>query len=100
MEWSVVRRGVWLVSCTLVTLIGANAASTWRAPAAAPDRFVTDPTVDEHSEPSVAPGHSHPSNQPDSLEEPERSGKPERRQRIRDAGPEDELQARSRKLLA
>jgi hypothetical protein len=48
----------------------------------------------------VAPGHSHPSNQPDSLEEPERSGKPERRQRIRDAGPEDELQARSRKLLA
>jgi hypothetical protein len=89
-----------LVSCTLVTLIGANAAPTWRAPAAAPDRFVTDPTVDEQSEPSVAPGHSHPSNQPDSLEEPERSGKPERRQRIRDAGPEDELQARSRKLLA
>ena len=94
------RRGVWLVSCTLVTLIGANAASPGRAPAAAPDRFVTDPTVDEHSEPSVAPGHSHPSNQPDSLEEPARSGKPERRQRIRDAGPEDELQARSRKLLA
>ena len=48
----------------------------------------------------MAPGHSHPSNQPDSLEESERSGKPERRQRIRDAGPEDELQARSRKLLA
>ena len=94
------RRGVWLVSCTLVTLIGANAASPGRAPAAAPDRFVTDPTVDEHSEPSVAPGHSHPSNQPDSLEEPERSGKPDRRHRIRDAGPEDELQVRSRKLLA
>jgi hypothetical protein len=48
----------------------------------------------------VAPGHSHPSNQPDAREESERSGKPQRRQRIRDAGPEDELQARSRKLLA
>lgn len=94
------RRGVWLVSCTLVTLIGANAVSTWRVPAAVPDRFVSDPTVDEHSEPRVAPGRSHPSNQPDSLEESERSGQPERRQRIRDAGAEDELQARSRKLLA
>lgn len=94
------RRGVWLVSCTLVTLIGANAASTWRDPAVAPDRFATDPTVDEQSEPGVAPGHSHPSNQPDALEKSERSGKPERRQRIRDAGPEDELQVRSRKLLA
>ena len=100
MEWSVVRRGVWLVSCTLVTLIGANAASTCRDPAVAPDRFATDPTVDEQSEPGVAPGHSHPSNQPDARDESERSGKPERRQRIRDAGPEDELQARSRKLLA
>ena len=94
------RRGVWLVSCTLVTLIGANAASTWRDPAVAPDRFATDPTVDEQSEPGVAPGHSHPSNQPDAREESERSGKPQRRQRIRDDGPEDELQARSRKLLA
>lgn len=94
------RRGVWLVSCTLVTLIGANAVSAWRAPAVAPDRFVADPTVDEQSEPSAAPGHSHPSNQPDAREESERSGKPQRRQRIRDAGPEDELQARSRKLLA
>lgn len=100
MEWSVVRRGVWLVSCTLVTLIGANAASTWRDPAVAPDRFATDPTVDEQSEPGVAPGHSHPSNQPDAREESERSGKPQRRQRIRDDGPEDELQARTRKLLA
>jgi hypothetical protein len=100
MEWSVVRRGVWLVSCTLVTLIGANVVSAWRAPATAPDRFATDPTVDEQSEPSVAPGHSHPSNQPDALEKSERGGKPEQRQRIRDAGPEDELQARSRKLLA
>ena len=100
MEWSVVRRGVWLVSCTLVTLIGANAASTWRDPAVALDRFATDPTVDEQSEPGVAPGHSHPSNQPDAREESERSGKPQRRQRIRDDGPEDELQARSRKLLA
>ena len=100
MEWSVVRRGVWLVSCTLVTLIGANAASTWRDPAVAPDRFATDPTVDEQSEPGVAPGHSHPSNQPDAREESERSGKPQRRQRIRDDGPEDELQVRSRKLLA
>ena len=100
MEWSVVRRGVWLVSCTLVTLIGANAASTGRDPAVAPDRFATDPTVDEQSEPGVAPGHSHPSNQPDAREESERSGKPQRRQRIRDDGPEDELQARSRKLLA
>jgi len=95
-----VRRGVWLVSCTLVTLIGANVVSAWRAPAVAPDRFATDPTVDEQSEPSVAPGHSHPSNQPDALEKSERRGKPERRQRIRDAGPEDELQARSRELLA
>lgn len=94
------RRGVWLVSCTLVTLIGANAASTWRDPAVAPDRFATDPTVDEQSEPGVAPGHSHPSNQPDAREESERSGKPQRRQRIRDDGPEDELQARTRKLLA
>ena len=94
------RRGVWLVSCTLVTLIGANAVSAWRAPAVAPDRFVADPTVDEQSEPSVAPGHSHPSNQPDAREESERSGKPQRRQPIRDAGPEDDLQARSRKLLA
>ena len=94
------RRGVWLVSCTLVTLIGANVVSAWRAPAVAPDRFATDPTVDEQSEPSVAPGHSHPSNQPDALEKSERGGKPEQRQRIRDAGPEDELQARSRKLLA
>ena len=94
------RRGVWLVSCTLVTLIGANVVSAWRAPAVAPDRFATDPTVDEQSEPSVAPGHSHPSNQPDALEKSERRGKPERRQRIRDAGPEDELQARSRELLA
>jgi len=100
MEWSVVRRGVWLVSCTLVTLIGANVVSAWRAPAVAPDRFATDPTVDEQSEPSVAPGHSHPSNQPDALEKSERGGKPEQRQRIRDAGPEDELLARSRKLLA
>ena len=94
------RRGVWLVSCTLVTLIGANAASTWRVPAVAPDQFATDPTVDEQSEPGVAPGHSHPSNQPDAREESERSGKPQRRQRIRDDGPEDELQGRSRKLLA
>ena len=100
MEWSVVRRGVWLVSLTLIILVGATAAPSGHVPAAAPDRFVADSTVDEHSEPRVAPGHSNPSNQPDSLDEAERSGQPQRRQRIRDAGPEDELQARSRTRLA
>jgi hypothetical protein len=100
MGWSVVRRSVWLVSCTLVALMGADAAPSWRVPVAAPDRFVTDPTVDEQSGPSATPGHSHPLNQPESPAEAERSGKPERRQPIRDAGPEDQLQARSRKLLA
>lgn len=93
-------RSVWLVSCTLVTLMGADAALSWHVPVSAPDRFASDPTVDEHSEPRVVPGHSNPSNQPDSLDEPQRNGKPERRQRIRDGGSDDELQMRSRKLLA
>jgi hypothetical protein len=68
--------------------------------AAEPNWILADALATDSSEALELPARPSPPNQPKSLEESERSGKPERRQRIRDGGPEDELQARSRKLLA
>lgn len=76
----------------LVVALGTDAAAT--------RLFVADAPAQESSEVQQAPAESGPPSQPKSLEESDRSGKPERRQRIRDEGPEDELQSRSRLLLA
>jgi hypothetical protein len=76
----------------LVVALGVHAAAT--------RHFVADAAAQESSEVQQAPAESGPPSQPKSLDESERSGKPERRQRIRDEGSEDELQSRSRLLLA
>jgi hypothetical protein len=76
----------------LVVALGADGAAN--------RIFVADAAAPDASEAQQAPAQPSPPSQPKSLDESGRSGKPERRQRIRDEGSEDELQSRSRLLLA
>jgi hypothetical protein len=77
---------------SLAVALVAGAAPNWLR--------VADAPAQDSSEAQQVPAQPSTPSQPKSLEESERSGKPERRQRIRDEGPEDELQSRSRLLLA
>jgi len=76
----------------LVVALGSEVAAT--------RLIVADAAAQESSEAQQTPARPSPPSEPKSLDESERSGKPQQRQRIRDEGSEDELQSRSRLLLA
>jgi len=84
-------RVMFVAGCALGVLLWVNAA---------PCGLLADAPPQQSPEAQQAPGQTGPASEPGTREEAERSGKPERRQRIRDQGAEDELQARSRRLLA
>lgn len=76
----------------LIIALGADAAAN--------RSFIADAPAHDSPEAQQAPANSSSPGQPESVKESDRSGKPQRRQRIRDEGAEDELQSRSRLLLA
>jgi len=96
-----VRRdwGTWRAAAVMLGACAALAVAL--AAGAAPNGpWVADAPAQDPSQVQQVPVQPSTPSEPKSLDESERSGKPERRRRIRNEGAEDELQAHSRPLLA